>query len=114
MIYGDYFLQRSVEMDISVKSEQRTLVLNLKGELDHHGAVGSLGRIQREIEVHLPILLVLDFSNITFMDSSGIAVVMKSRQRMQELGGQVKLRSLAPQAKKVFDAAGISRMVEIV
>ena len=47
------------------------------------------------------------------MDSSGIAVVMRARQRMSALGGTVKLRRAAPQVRKVLDAAGIGRLVEM-
>ena len=85
----------------------------LKGELDHHGAKGLMGRLDREIEVALPLRLVLDFGGVTFMDSSGIAVVMRARQRMSALGGTVKLRRAAPQVRKVLDAAGIGRLVEM-
>ena len=85
----------------------------LKGELDHHGAKGLMGRLDREIEVALPLRLVLDFGAVTFMDSSGIAVVMRARQRMSAFGGTVKLRRAAPQVRKVLDAAGIGRLVEM-
>lgn len=100
-------------MDMTAKSENRKLELVLKGELDHHGAKGLLLEMDREIERHVPMLLVLDFSAVTFMDSAGIAVVLRGWQRMRELGGNVTLRHVAPQPKKVFEAAGIGRMMTI-
>ena len=100
-------------MEISVKSEGRCMEIYLKGELDHHGAKGMMIRLDRELELALPLQLVLDFGGVTFMDSSGIAVVMRARSRMQQLGGRLKLRSTAHQVRKVFDAAGISRLVEM-
>ena len=65
------------------------------------------------VEEELPGRLVLDLSGVSFMDSSGIAVVMRARNRMQQLGGRLKLRGTASQVRKVFDAAGISRLVEM-
>lgn len=100
-------------MDIHVKREGRCLEIYLKGELDHHGAKGLIGRMDREITLALPLRLILDFGSISFMDSSGIAVVMRARQRMQELGGSVKLCRVPFQARRVLDTAGISRMLEI-
>ena len=100
-------------MDINVKTEGRCMEIYLKGELDHHGAKGLLTRLDREIEQELPAELVLDLSGVTFMDSSGIAVAMRARQRMRELGGTVKLRKAALQPRKVFDAAGISRLMDM-
>ena len=100
-------------MDMQVKREGRCLEIYLKGELDHHGAKGLIGRMDREITLALPLRLILDFGSISFMDSSGIAVVMRARQRMQELGGSVKLCRVPLQARRVLDTAGISRMLEI-
>ena len=84
-------------MELHVNRDGRCMEIYLKGELDHHGAKGLMGRLDREIEVALPLRLVLDFGGVTFMDSSGIAVVMRARQRMSALGGTVKLRRAAPQ-----------------
>ena len=100
-------------MDINVKAEGRCMEIYLKGELDHHGAKGLMTRLDREIEQGLPMELVLDLSGVTFMDSSGIAVAMRARQRMRELGGTVKLRKAALQPRKVLDAAGISRLMDM-
>ena len=100
-------------MEISVKSEGRCMEIYLKGELDHHGAKGMMMRLDRELELALPLQLVLDFGGVAFMDSSGIAVVMRARNRMQQLGGRLKMRGTASQVRKVFDAAGISRLVEM-
>ena len=63
-------------MEVSAKHEGQTLTFFLVGELDHHGAKGLLENLEREIERTLPLSLVLDFSGVTFMDSSGIAVAL--------------------------------------
>lgn len=100
-------------MEVTAKCRARELILYLKGELDHHGAKGLIQQLEREIEVALPSKTVLDFSGVTFMDSSGIAVVMRAKQRMRELGGKVAVRTVPAQPKKVFDAAGIDRLVSM-
>lgn len=100
-------------MEVTVSTKNRTLELYLKGELDHHGAKGLLARLEREIALSVPGSLVLDFSGVTFMDSAGIAVAMRGWQRMKETGGSMALRHVAPQPKKVFEAAGIGRLMTI-
>ena len=100
-------------MEVMAASRDRVLELYLKGELDHHGAKGLLTKLEREIEASLPSELILDFSGITFMDSAGIAVALRGWQRMRELGGSVVLRHVAPQPKKVLEAAGIGRMMTL-
>lgn len=100
-------------MEIMTRREERCLEIILKGELDHHGAREITGQLEQSIESALPLRLVLDWSGVTFMDSSGIAVVMRARQRMRELGGSVVLRSAKPQPRKVLEAAGLDRFVTI-
>ena len=100
-------------MEIRVKNENRCVEIFLKGELDHHGAKGLIARLEREIEVLLPVRMILNFADVTFMDSSGIAVVLRAKQRMRELGGTVQLCKLAPQPRKLLEAAGIDHMVEV-
>ena len=87
-------------MEVAAKCEGRELELFLQGELDHHGAKGLLQRLDREIAV-------------TFMDSSGIAVAMRARQRMRELGGTARLVRVPAQPERVFRAAGIGKWMEI-
>ena len=100
-------------MDVSAKREGNQLELALKGELDHHGAKGLLTCLEQEIQRSLPLVLVLDFSGVTFMDSSGIAVALRGWQRMRELGGSIVLRNAGPQPRKVLEAAGLDRFVTL-
>ena len=52
-------------MEVTATCRERVLELQLKGELDHHGARGLLTKLEREIEATLPAELVLDFSGVT-------------------------------------------------
>lgn len=99
-------------MEMTVRQEERCLEIALIGELDHHAAREIGGRLDRAIEAALPLRLVLDWSGVTFM-GSGIAVVMRVRQRVRDLGGAVTLRGVRPQARKVLDAAGLDRFVTV-
>ena len=100
-------------MEIQAKSADRKLLLELSGELDHHGARNALREVELAIDAALPRALVLDFSGITFMDSSGIALIMRSQQRMQLLDGSLMVCNVPSQARRVLDAAGIGRLVHI-
>ena len=100
-------------MEINAKSVDRNLLLELKGELDHHGARGALKEVEFAIDAALPRMLVLDLSGITFMDSSGIALILRAQQRMQLLDGSLQVRNVPHQARKVLEAASISRFVNI-
>lgn len=100
-------------MDIQEKAEGRTLFLTFAGEMDHHGMQNALRHITFSIDASLPKELILDFSGVTFMDSSGIALIFRSKQRMSALKGTVTVRNVPLQAKRVLDAAGANRFLNM-
>ena len=61
----------------------------------------------------LPLRLVLDFSGITFMDSSGIAVLLRAQRRIQCYGGSMILCGVPPQAARILEVAGVGRYIHM-
>ena len=100
-------------MEIKAKSTDRNLLLKFSGELDHHGAKDAIREMEQAIDAALPRRLVLDFAGVTFMDSSGIALLLRAQRRVQNLGGSVLVCHVPQQAKRVLDAAGIGRLITI-
>lgn len=100
-------------MEIQVRSADRNLLLEFSGELDHHAARSALRELEEALDAALPRKLVLDLSGVTFMDSSGIALILRAQQKMQLLDGSLLVRAVPPQAKRVLDAAGVSRLVAV-
>lgn len=91
----------------------RQLTITLSGEIDHHRAANVMTTISSKIAEYTPKLCVLDFRDVTFMDSSGIAVVIRTHRRMRELDGSVVLQNIPPQPWKVLHAAGIERIATV-
>ena len=100
-------------MELNAKSVDRKLLLELSGEVDHHGARDAIRQLELAVDAALPRQLVLDMAGVTFMDSSGIALILRAQQRMQLLDGSVLVCNVPPQARRVLDAAGIGRLVTI-
>ena len=100
-------------MEINAKSADRNLLLELSGELDHHEARCTLNTIDELLDEYLPRDCVLDMAGLTFMDSSGIALILRAQQRMQLLDGSILVCNVPQQARRVLDAAGIGRLVTI-
>ena len=92
--------------------QDKQLTIALSGEIDHHGAKSALRAIADKIDQYMPVLCVLDFRAVGFMDSSGIAVVIHTLRRMNELNGRLKLKQVPPQPMRVLAAAGVDRIVE--
>lgn len=93
--------------------QEKKLTVALSGEIDHHRAGGVMREIADRIEEYLPRVCVLDFRDVTFMDSSGIAVVIQAHRRMRELNGKLELRNIPPQPGKILSAAGVERIAAV-
>ena len=93
--------------------QDKQLTIALCGEIDHHGARSVLRMIANKIDQFMPTLCILDFKGVTFMDSSGIAIVIHAYRRMQELQGVLKLKQVPPQPMKVLEAAGMKKIISI-
>ena len=81
------------------------------GELDHHGAKAVMEELDRYIDEILPRELILDLGGLTFTDSSGIAVLLRAQRRMGQLQGAVRVVNTPAQAERVFQAAGLGRLI---
>ena len=89
------------------------LTIALTGEIDHHCAKKYIQAITTKIEVYTPKICILDFQEVTFMDSSGIAVVINALRNMTQIEGRLLLTGISPQPMRVFQASGIDKLVEI-
>ena len=93
--------------------ENGRLTVALTGEIDHHCAKHYIQAIASKIEAYNPQICVLDFQEVSFMDSSGIAVVINALRCMARIEGKLILTGLGNQPLKVFRASGIDKLVEI-
>ena len=93
--------------------EEGRLTVALTGEIDHHCANAYIQAIAAKIEAYMPDLCILDFREVTFVDSSGIAVVINALRSMTQIEGKLLLTGITPQPMRVFRASGIDKLVEI-
>ena len=89
------------------------LTIALTGEIDHHCAKKFIESITAKIEAYNPRVCVLDFQDVTFMDSSGIAVVINSMRNMARMDGKLLVSGLRSQPMKVFRTSGIDKLIEM-
>ncbi|MDR0905383.1 MAG: STAS domain-containing protein [Oscillospiraceae bacterium] len=100
-------------MTVNTSFDDGTLTLRFEGELDHHAARGAVRDVERAIEAHLPRACVLNLDGLSFMDSSGIAVILKAHRRVSELGATLLVTGARAQPLKVLAAAKLERLITI-
>ncbi|PWM24059.1 MAG: anti-anti-sigma factor [Oscillospiraceae bacterium] len=85
----------------------------LTGEIDHHTAAALREEIDAAVETHQPRLLTLDFGGVSFMDSSGIGLVMGRYKLVSAYGGKVAIANVPRPMRRVMRLAGLDRLAEM-
>ena len=98
-------------MPVDCVQEGRALTIQVSGEVDHHDARAIMEEVSRQLDAALPRNLTMDLSGVTFMDSSGIALVLRAYQHMGRLQGSMTVTHVPDQAMKVLKAAGIDHLI---
>ena len=100
-------------MNLTSYLQVKLLTICLTGEIDHHTAREIMDILGRKVNGYLPSVCILDYQDVTFMDSSGIAIVLFMLRRMRELEGTLILQNIAPQPYKVMQASGLDKLIEL-
>lgn len=100
-------------MSVTFDINDESIIAYLNGEIDHHSAKEIREAIDHAAERTTPKQLVLDFKNVTFMDSSGIGLVMGRYKLMSSLGGEVVVTNVSAHIKKVMKISGLDRLAKI-
>ena len=98
-------------MPVTCTQDNRHLIISISGELDHHAAKTVMLQLQSHIDAARPSHLTLDLQSLTFTDSSGIAVLLRTWRQAQSLSATMQVTHVPPQADKVFRAAGLHRII---
>lgn len=98
---------------IQLKTIGSLTLAQLSGDLDHHSARLMRTEIDHELAEKHPRSLIIDFSAVTFMDSSGIGLIMGRYKIMNEYGGNIIISRPPAYIKKVLRLAGVDRLASI-
>ncbi len=97
-------------MAVELELAQDRITAYLSGEIDHHIAAQLRQDIDQPVMAAPPALLVLDFGGVTFMDSSGIGLIMGRYKLMQESGGRLLVQNVPPALRKVMKVSGLDKL----
>ena len=100
-------------MEITLIPKQRMVLMRVSGEIDHHTSGIIKQTIEKEIMRSGAINIAFDFGRVSFMDSSGIAVVINALRQMTRIKGKLYVAGLRTQPMRVFRASGVDKLVEM-
>ncbi|MGN0025983.1 anti-sigma F factor antagonist [uncultured Clostridium sp.] len=100
-------------MYLKFEKQDDTLIIRLMGELDHHSAEEVRVKIDDRIDRDNIRKVILNFSGVTFMDSSGIGVVIGRYKKMKNRNGKLCVAEINRTVNKVFEISGMYKIIDV-
>ena len=98
-------------MDVKIENLPEVMFVRLSGEIDHHNARQIREQVDSAVEMHKPKKLCLDFKDVTFMDSSGIGMIIGRYKKLHNIGGKIGVINISPKIKRIFEMSGLFNIV---
>ena len=100
-------------MNINFRKKNTTLVVNICGEIDHHTAEEIRGKIEKEFGKLHGKNIIFNFKDVTFMDSSGIGMIIGRYKHTVGLGGKTAVACANEKVGQIFQLSGLFRIIPI-
>ena len=100
-------------MESKFYEKDKLLVFKIIDEIDDHSVQMIRRRADYEIERYMPKRVVFDFDSVTFMDSSGIGLIIGRYKFTNMLGGKLEVANLTQNVKKIFEMSGILKLIPV-
>jgi len=104
---------RMIVLQIKFYNRGTTLIASIAGELDHHSAEYIRQKIDNEMIKSTNKNIIFDFSSLSFMDSSGIGVIMGRYKYVQRLNGKIAIVNTNVQIDRILEMAGIKKIIPV-
>ncbi len=97
-------------MPVNIIQGDGVMNVALSGEIDHHTAAAIRQEVDERAEKTKPAVLTLDFADVSFMDSSGIGLIMGRYKLIRALGGQLQVTGASGSMAKIMRLAGLEKL----
>lgn len=92
----------------------RMLTVSFSGEIDHHTCLENAKKTDDVIRKYLPKKVIFDFENVSFMDSSGIGMLLGRYKQLIRFGGKAEMKNLNNDMKRIFTMSGIFKIIPLI
>lgn len=98
-------------MEYKYLENQRILIFRITEEIDEFKVKELRRKADYEIERYMPKRVIFDFNRVSFMDSSGIGMIIGRYKQASMLGGKMEITNLRPAVRKIFEMSGVLRLI---
>ena len=101
------------KMESKFYEEDKLLVFKITDEIDDCNVQKIRRKADYEIERYMPRKVIFDFDSVTFMDSSGIGLLIGRYKFTNMLGGKLEVANLTQNVRKIFEMSGILKLIPV-
>ena len=101
----------SLGIDFQIK--ESVLCIRLTGELDHHSAEALRQKVTNYLQTEDIRHIVLNLADLSFMDSSGLGVILGRYKEIKQLGGEMVVCAISPAVNRLFDMSGLFKIIRM-
>lgn len=102
-----------MDLTVSMEMERNTLIVRLAGELDHHTSDQVREKIEAELNKGIINNLIFNLEELSFMDSSGLGMMLGRYKKVRQLDGKMSLCCLKPNVYKIFELSGMFKILTV-
>ena len=93
--------------------KQTVLCIRLQGELDHHTAESLKEKATEAIEKHNVRHIIWNLEALSFMDSSGLGVILGRYKQIKQQQGEMVVCAISPSVKRLFEMCGLFKVIQM-
>ena len=100
-------------MQSTFYKQDKQLVFEMEEEIDEYSVQNIKRRMDNEIQRYMPKEVIFDFSNVSFMDSAGIGLIIGRYKLIDMIGGELKVANVNLQIQKIFEMSGLLKLIPV-
>lgn len=100
-------------MKITYIKKDKRLIFEIEEDIDECCVQKIRRRIDNEIQRYMPKEVIFDFSNVSFVDSAGIGLIIGRYKLINMIGGELKIANVNTQIQKIFEMSGLLRLIPV-
>jgi stage II sporulation protein AA (anti-sigma F factor antagonist) len=105
--------EQIVSLSVNLEIKNNVLCIRLEGELDHHSSEILRTQVDESIHKHSIHHIVLNLEKLSFMDSSGLGVILGRYKLIKNIGGEMVVCAISPPVKRLFDMSGLFKIIRL-
>ena len=98
-------------MELKFKRKNKTLIIQIAGEIDHHTSTELRRQTESALEQMGGRNIIFGFQEVTFMDSSGIGVMIGRYKQIRSLGGRIAIACPNEKIEEIIRLSGLSQIL---